>query len=373
MFSGCLTVKSVEITDEYIDMYDVCNTDNGYYVADGVITHNTAADVFKISVARNFMYIRENGLLGELIIINMVHDEQLFEINAANLNVQRVLADIGRNMQFKVEGFPPLYVGAGVGPAWGQAKGKMAEIHPFLLEEMTAEAVNIPIWRPEGNPEYPKDVYKYFDERVYEFRRKKVYDYLIDPANFGKDLHPAIGNLLNLQFSYGHDKDAEGLKDDEFTMLCVEEFIKHNEMEGIKPEFFVAQAENAVDAEEEDEYSDEEDGEFDEDTEINDSIFTVIDESDQVFGSTIQDLIKVFHFFVSERHGICGIDSIDLHYTKKDELVDFLYDHICEKDDPGAMEIVFLQAGNILNHTGVYVRGINNDDIETRISSASTV
>ena len=29
------------IEDEYIDMYDVCNTDDGYYIADGIITHNT--------------------------------------------------------------------------------------------------------------------------------------------------------------------------------------------------------------------------------------------------------------------------------------------------------------------------------------------
>ena len=336
--------------------------------AGNAIIQGTAADVFKISVARNFMYIREQKLHGELIIINMVHDEQLFEINAANLNVQRVLADIGRNMQFKVEGFPPLYVGAGVGPAWGQAKGKMAEIHPFLLEQMTEEAVNIPIWRPEGCPETPQEVYKYFDERVYEFRRKKVEDYLINPENFGKDLHPAIGNLLNLQFSYGHDKDAEGLKDDEFTMLCVEEFIKHNNLEGIEASFFVAQQENAVDEEEEDEYSDEDDGELEEDFEINDGIFTVIDESQVAYGCTIQDLIANFNFFVSETHGICGINSMNLHYTKKDELVEFLYNHICEPEEPGAMEIVFLQAGNILNHTGLFVRGINNDDIEEHIS-----
>ena len=100
-----LKVESVEITDEYIDMYDVCNTDCGYYVADGIITHNTAADVFKISVARNFIYMREQHLLGQLLIVNMIHDEQLFEVDVQHLNMQRVLADVGCNMQFKVEGY----------------------------------------------------------------------------------------------------------------------------------------------------------------------------------------------------------------------------------------------------------------------------
>ena len=60
----CIVVESVEITDEYIDMYDVCNTDGGYYVADGIITHNTAADVFKIAMARVYTYIRKNKLFG---------------------------------------------------------------------------------------------------------------------------------------------------------------------------------------------------------------------------------------------------------------------------------------------------------------------
>ena len=366
-----IKVESVEMSDDYIDMYDVCNTDGGYYVADGIITHNTAADVFKISVARNFMYIREQGLLGELLIINMIHDEQLFEVNVSNLNMQRVLADVGYNMQFKVEGFPPLYIGAGIGPAWGKAKGKMAEIHPNLLEEFSTEAANIPLWREAGDHDNPKRVLDYFADRVLEFRRQKVADYLADPSNYYKDLHPAIGNLLNLQFTYGHDKDKEGLKDDEFTQLCLAEFIKNNNIEGVTPDMFIAKTESMEDPEDEDEeYSDDEDMEPDEDVEINDSMFTLIDESNVIFGSTIQDLIKQFHFIVSPEHGICGLDSIDMKYNKKDELVDYLYKHICNEGEPGAMEIVFLQEGNILNRTGLYVNNIDCEDIENKLQLA---
>ena len=94
IFGKVLNVESVEITDEYIDMYDVCNTDGGYYVADGMITHNTAADIFKISVARNFLWIRNNGLIGKVLIINMIHDEQLMEIDCDTLNTQAVLRDM---------------------------------------------------------------------------------------------------------------------------------------------------------------------------------------------------------------------------------------------------------------------------------------
>ncbi|MBR1454665.1 MAG: hypothetical protein IJ593_08515 [Lachnospiraceae bacterium] len=367
--NGDVVVESVEITDEYIDMYDVCNTDEGYYVADGLITHNTAADVFKISVARNFMYIRENHLLGQMLIINMIHDEQLFEIDVQHLNAQMILADIGRNMQFKVEGFPPLYIGAGVGPAWGEAKGKMAEIHPLLLEQMTKEAETMPIKHEEQYVD-TKEVLKYFANRVLQFRINKVKDYITNPENYGKALHPVIGNLINLQFTYGHTKDEVGLDDKEFTLYCLDEFIKHENVEGVTSAMFIPQETQetpADDEDENDEYTDGDEDELDLDEDIGASTFTLIDESNVAYGATIQDLIHQFRFFASPKYKICGLDAMDLNYKKKDELVDYLTKHICEPDDDGAMEIVFLQAGNILNRTGMYVNNLNDDELQEKV------
>lgn len=339
--------------------------------AGNAVIQGTAADIFKISVARNFMYIRENNLLGKLLIINMIHDEQLFEVDVQSLNMQRVLADVGRNMQFKVNGFPPLYIGAGIGPAWGKAKGKMAEIHPVLLEQFTSEAANIPLWRTDNSQVDPKEVLKYFDGRVYKFREQKVEQYLLDPANRGKDLHPAIGNLLNLQFTYGHDKEKEGLDDSEFTLLCVDEFIKHNNLEGITSGMFTANtdAEAAKEDEEDEEYTDGDEEEEEDDLDFFGGAFTVIDEKNELFGSSLQDLIAIFHFFVSPDMGVCCIDSMDLSYQKKDELVEFLCQHLCDSEDEGAMELIFLQPGNILNRTGTFVKGISDEEIEKRIGN----
>lgn len=333
--------------------------------AGNAVIQGTAADIFKISVARNFMYIRENHLQGLLLIINMIHDEQLFEVNVQKLNMQRVLADVGKNMQFKVEGFPPLYIGAGIGPAWGKAKGKMAEIHPLLLEQFTEEAKDIPIFH-EDKVVDTNEVLKYFAKRVLDFRRKKVRDYICDPNNYNKDLHPAIGNLLNLQFTYGHDKDKEGLNDKEFTQLCLDEFIKHEGIQGVDSSMFKAKEESMEDVEEDAEYTDG-DEENDDDVEIGDNMFTVVDESDIVFGATIQDLIHQFKFFISPKYKVCGIDAIDMYYTKKDELVDYLCQHICDEDADGAMQIVFLQPGNILNRTGLYVNNISEDVVASKV------
>lgn len=381
-----IEVESVEITDEYIDMYDVCNTDGGYYVADGIITHNTAADIFKIGVARNFSFIRRNNLLGKLLIINMIHDEQLLEIDVQHLNMQRIVAEVGNNMQFKVDGFPPLYIGAGIGKAWGYAKGKMAEIHPNLLEELTNEASKIPIHRtPEeiaANPVVDTDkVIEYFDNRVYEFRRKKVADYLSNPENWHKAIYPAISGLINLQFNYGRGEDAksyvgpngETYNDQEFLELNIGDFLKENGINA-EPKWFKAGDNKAQDEEEDKEYSEDESEddtidlvEGDEDVRS----FTLIDESDKTFGSSIHDMINIFGACILVQQRICGISTKNMYYKKKDALIDYLLQYVCDAEDPDGLQIVFLNDANILNYTGIYVKNLDNDKLEKAYRNAN--
>ena len=336
--------------------------------AGNAVIQGTAADIFKISVARNFMYIRENNLFGDLLIVNMIHDEQLFEVNASKLNMQRVLRDVGINMQFKVEGFPPLYIGAGIGPAWAKAKGKMAEIHPMLLEQLSREADTIPLKHPDGEGQTPKEILDYFANRVLEFRKQKIRSYVTDPENFGKDLHPAIGNLLNLQFTYGHDKDKEGYSDTEFTQLCLEEFIKNEGLTDIDPNSFKTNIEQVEDVEEDKEYSD---GDEDDPNDLDDgsvtTSFALIDEKDVVYGATIHEIIKQFNLFVSVRQRVCGVNLNAFNYKQKEEIVEFLSEHTCTEDAPGAMEVVFLQEANRLNRTGIYVNNIDGSALEARM------
>ena len=377
-----VAVSSVEITDEYIDMYDVCNTDDGYYVADGLITHNTAADVFKISVARNFSWIKRNKLLGKVLISNMVHDEQLMEIDVQHLNAQRALAEIGQNMQFDIEGFPPLYIGAGVGKAWGYAKGKMAEIHPLLLKKFTEEAQSIPLWREDTSTYVdPNAVVKYFDDRVLEFRRMKVYNYLRDQANWGKDIHPAIGGLVNLQFNYGRGDDAkaytgpngEKYTDSEFLLLNIADFIKENKLDvdyGVQANYFVA-SDMVEEKEAEEDVSYDDNDDFDPD-DIDSAVVgdeveieaTKIDESGKLYGSSIHDMIDIFGVCLLDKQRICGIKVKDLYYKKLDALLDYLSKYICDEEDASGYELVFLKDSNILNHTGVKVKGLSNDALE---------
>ncbi|MBO5389244.1 MAG: hypothetical protein J6A59_14160 [Lachnospiraceae bacterium] len=333
--------------------------------AGNAVIQGTAADIFKISVARNFMYIRENNLLGDLLIVNMVHDEQLMEVNVKKLNMQRVLRDVGINMQFKINGFPPLYIGAGIGPAWGKAKGKMAEIHPNLLEQLSREADVIPLRHSENESVEPKDVLKYFEERVLGFRRQKVIDYITNPDNFHQTIHPAIGGLINLQFNYGRGGEAKAYMggkytDEEFLLLNLSDFIAENNLD-IKAEWFKAM-EAAVDEEEDDEYDEREDGELDEIEE--EKSFSLVDESNKFYGSSLQDIISIFGTCVLDGMNVCGVDMRNIYYKKKDAIIDYLATKVCDESDSDALEIVYLLDGNVLNHTGVYVKGLNASKLE---------
>lgn len=355
--------------------------------AGNAVIQGTAADIFKIGVARNFSFIRKNNLLGELLIINMVHDEQLMEINVQTLNALRIIAEVGNNMQFDIEGFPPLFIGAGIGKAWGYAKGKMAEIHPTLLEKFTEEAKSIPIWRtPEqikAEPTVdPNEVIRYFDNRVYEFRRDKIIEYLINPENWNQIINPAVGGLINLQFTYGRGDSAkdyvgpngETYDDNAFLQLNIGSFIEefHLESTGVKPEYFFAN-QTALDekkeAEEESEYTDEEDSDnpddmLDELEEDDFKSFSIIDESDKLFGSSIHDMINIFGVCLLAESKICGINTKNLYYKRKDAIIDYLMKFICEADDPEGLQVVFLTDANVLNYTGIYVKGISQENIE---------
>lgn len=331
--------------------------------AGNAIIQGTAADIFKISVARNFMWIRREKLYGDVLITNMVHDEQLMEINCDRINTQRAAGDIIRNMQFKVNGFPTLYVGAGFGKCWADAKGKMAEMHPVLAHQLTTEAESTPLKRNDGGITQ-KQALDYYNDRVYKFRFNKIKDYLEDEQNHGQPLYPVIGSLLELQFSYGLDKQFSG---QELTNAILAKFIEVNGL-NVKPEWFSIQ-EKTVEEEKDDDYDDEE--EFDpddlEEGEIRGNEFALIDESDKYYGITLQDIIKEFGLMVSKERRVCGIDTTKLHYKKKDELVDFITEHQAEPDDDGAVEVVFLQESNVLFRTGVWVKGVDGSELSTRL------
>ena len=184
---SCLAVDSVEITDNYIDMYDVCNTDNGFYMADGVITHNTAADIYKMGVVSIFDMICRNGWLGKVLINAFVHDEILVEIHKS-INPYEFLKYWREEYQVKLKGFCKLYAGAGFGENWYVAKSQ--DLPPAFIQECIDKADTM---------EWDGDIDKFLkqcNEEYFDYKVRRVRDYITDKANENQVIKPLINALL---------------------------------------------------------------------------------------------------------------------------------------------------------------------------------
>lgn len=361
-----VTVESVELTEEIIDMYDVCNTERGYYVADGIITHNTAADIMKISVARTYLYIKQNDLFGKLLLSNIVHDEQLMEVDTTVLNPKAVIRDIGKLMQFKQDGFPPLFIGAGFGMNWNYAKGPVAEIHPDLYQEICKSVEGVSIF--DTVPMEPEACVKMMDDVNYEFRVRKVRTYLENPENHGKHIHPVIGSLIGGHFSFGL-KQAEDVSDKEFQTMLLAQFIAKFDIKATLDDFEIQVHEQEV--EEDTEYDDGEDDMDEVPNVIMDTDFALIDEKDKLFGIPIEQIIEQFSLVVSHEKQLVGIDARNLTVGERDKIASYLEKKEVDesmKDDSDVFQVCLLGTNSKLTYIPLYVKDVCGSELSTIIN-----
>ena len=384
VFGSELIVESVEVTDEYVQMYDVCNTERGYYVADGIITHNTAADCFKIGMTRIFTFIRQQKLLGKMLMSNFIHDEGLYEIDCRVLNVNKVLADILVAQQVQIKNWPPLNVGAGIGRNWASAKGGMAEINPLLGNWIVAQGENID---PGHTPE---EVYKFYDTLNENFRKGRIRDYILteqQKVNSGQvvaEIDPVMAKLMTLAFDNGVEKQmlAEakelGLSGDaketymnkldarrlrKFVELNPE-WIGDNQITWIES---VVSAGAGVVEEEEDTGYDEDDDETE--GEITEYEFAMLDDSEEIYGLSIQDVIEMFGLLVSKERRLCGVDARRLRNNQIESLAKLFESKACDATEDGAMEVVLMRQNRILLRPGMWVKNITGGEV-TRVTAA---
>lgn len=194
-FSIGIKVKSVEITDEWIDMYDVCNTDCGYYVANGVITHNTSADLYKLALGRIFKRICKEGWLGKVMLTAFVHDELLGEVsNEIDPGVfLKVLREEYEAKIVNEDGTPwcPLYMGFGYGMNWYDAKS--IEL-PIKLQWEIVEK-----YGTDGFPNWTGDGVTFcagIPDMLKDFEIRDIENQLKDPENQGKVIKQTLSNQL---------------------------------------------------------------------------------------------------------------------------------------------------------------------------------
>lgn len=194
-FGKCLVVDSVEVTDELIDMYDVCNTDGGYYVADGIITHNTAADIYKTAVGRVFKRICREGWLGKVMCTGFIHDELLGEVSN-DINPGVFLKALREEFEVAItneDGSPwsPLYMGFGYGMSWYEAKS--VELPIKLQWEIVDK------YGETGFPEWDGDGRKFCDtipDKLRDFEVRDIRNQILDAGSQGKEIKPTLNNQI---------------------------------------------------------------------------------------------------------------------------------------------------------------------------------
>lgn len=81
-FRNVVRIKSIEITDEFVDMYDVCDTERGCFVANGFVVHNSAATITKLAMIAIDADEKLKNLGFNMLIC--VHDEILGECPREN-------------------------------------------------------------------------------------------------------------------------------------------------------------------------------------------------------------------------------------------------------------------------------------------------
>lgn len=204
-----LIVKSVVITDEQIDMYDVCNTERGYYLANGLITHNTAADLYKLACCRVFDMLVAKGWLGKVLLNAFIHDEILGEVST-EINYYEFVEEWRKAFEVPMEGFCKLYAGLGIGNSWYEAK--KADWPPQLID-LIIKSENREHW--DGDPER---FLKWVKDTFYQYGIDRVREALIQNAQskaegtldeHNKIIKPVIDGFLKEKVTDWLNSDVE--------------------------------------------------------------------------------------------------------------------------------------------------------------------
>ena len=115
IYGRAVRVKSVEITDESVEMYDVVNSASERFMANGLITHNSSADIIKRALRLLHDRLKET----DAAIVNVVHDEIVVETSESGAEemsgvVESAMRDAGEEYVKAV----PVKVEASVTDEW---------------------------------------------------------------------------------------------------------------------------------------------------------------------------------------------------------------------------------------------------------------
>jgi DNA polymerase I-like protein with 3'-5' exonuclease and polymerase domains len=115
IYGRAVRIKNVELTDAFVDMYDVVNSETERFMANGLITHNSSADIFK----RAMRLLHEELRGTSACIVNIIHDEIVVEVDTSEAEeiakkVEKGMCDAGEEYIKKV----PIKVESQISGEW---------------------------------------------------------------------------------------------------------------------------------------------------------------------------------------------------------------------------------------------------------------
>lgn len=139
----------------------------------------TAADLYKMGIGRLFTAISERGLLGKILISAFVHDEVVIEAHNS-INPAELLSLVRECLMVEIEGWCPLYIGAGFGMSWLDAK--KTEL-PVQVQDDIVSSGKIDWWVGDG-----AGLVDWENSIIDEYKVKRINEYLANPENHDKPM-----------------------------------------------------------------------------------------------------------------------------------------------------------------------------------------
>jgi hypothetical protein len=116
-YGRAVPVKTIEITDDYVPMYDVVNSSSGRFMCEGVVTHNSCADIVK----RGMIELAHRWRGTSKWMLLQVHDEILAEVDEGQ--AEQALREIKDVFENVVELTVPMRIDAHIADNWYEGKG----------------------------------------------------------------------------------------------------------------------------------------------------------------------------------------------------------------------------------------------------------
>lgn len=151
----------------------------------------TAADIYKVAMVRLFHEIKKHGWVGKVLISGFIHDECFLEIHKS-IDPCIMLSVLRKCMMLQIEGWCPLFIGAGFGRNWYEAKN--TEI-PVQVQDKFVDT-----WGTDGLDWWDGDTSKLYTwevNQINNYKRDRVINYLKNQDNWNKVFSPVENSLAH--------------------------------------------------------------------------------------------------------------------------------------------------------------------------------